>query len=466
MYRFSLPFLLSLLIFTGCSINQKEQLKSSIIIPKKYTQPQLYVNNKWWEQLNDAQLNALIETALQHNRDLKVAIENIKAASALLKQSSVAQTINVDVTASASHSLYNSVDDTDLFSLGLGASYELDVWGRLDSLENASRYDFNVSSQDLQSVAITVSAEVALAWYRLLEQQRQLQLLEKQIVINEQYLQLLISRFNISNIQASDIIQQRQSLVALSGEKELTLSQLKQYKSLLALLLGTDVTNLYPKGTSSFLTAHKNLNQAFNEIPPLYTIGTVNLLERPDIQAAYFRVQANSERVAASISNSYPRISLSASAGTSSTTARDIFKDWFATLAANLTAPLFDGGRREAEVRHQEAKSRAALYTYEQTLLKALKEVEDTQNSLSHQHRYLNTLKEQLTLSLASMQRIRQQYIHANSDFLRLLSAQLNYEQLQRNYLKAERELIEKNIALHRAVASKIIPLPNSGETK
>jgi outer membrane protein TolC len=246
-------------------------------------------------------------------------------------------------------------------------------------------------------------------------------------------------------VRAVDIIHQRQSLAALQGEKEPTRALMKRYQTQLALLLGTDISQL-----------HADLKHSFKPEPVYKAVSSVNLLERPDVKAAFYKLQAVDQRVAAAVANSYPRISLGGTLSTNAVDIDELFKNWFATLAANVTAPLLDGGRRDAEVAQQIAMSRAAMYEYENTLLSALKEVQDMQSALLHQHRYLKSIKEQLRLSLASSRRIRQQYIHANGDFLRLLSAQLNYEQLQRNYLKAHRQLIEYDIALHRSVASKV----------
>ena len=440
MYIVLLSFLL---LLTGCSISQKEPLKSTLTLPKTYTQPQnIHVNHKWWEEFNDLQLNNLIEIALTNNRNLKIALQNLKASAALVKVSASSQAVLLDGTASATRNLQNSSSHKNLFSLGLAASYEVDVWGRLEAQERASQFDYEASQEDLHVIAISISAEVAITYYQLLEQHQQLALLQKQLTINKKYLELLISKFNISHVKAADILQQRQALEALNGERERTLTLFSKYQTLLALLLGTDRSNI-----------DLNLEKTFTTVLSAYSIKTTNLLERPDVKAAYLRVQASSERVSSAISNSYPRLSLGATLSTTSANAEDLFKNWFATLAANLTAPLVDGGRRKAEVEQQEAKSYAALYAYEHTLLKALKEVQDAQSSLWHQKRYLSSIKTQQKLSQESSLRIRQQYIYGNGDYLRLLTAQLNHEKLQRSYLTAHRELIEKNIALHRAVA-------------
>jgi NodT family efflux transporter outer membrane factor (OMF) lipoprotein len=434
------------LLFWGCTSTPNPPQKNSVTLPKAYIQTQnIHVNDAWWKAFNDEQLNGFIETALTNNRHLKAAIQNVKAAQAIIKQTRSLQKIQLEGTATLQRNLQNSSAHSNAFTLGLGASYELDFWGRLDALEQASIYDFNASEEELNTVAITLSAEVALAWYRLLEQYQQLQLLDKQIAINKKYLKLLISQFNISKVRAVDIIQQRQSLAALQGEKEPTRALMKRYQTQLALLLGTDISQL-----------HADLKHSFKPEPVYKAVSSVNLLERPDVKAAFYKLQAVDQRVAAAVANSYPRISLGGTLSTNAVDIDELFKNWFATLAANVTAPLLDGGRRDAEVAQQIAMSRAAMYEYENTLLSALKEVQDMQSALLHQHRYLKSIKEQLRLSLASSRRIRQQYIHANGDFLRLLSAQLNYEQLQRNYLKAHRQLIEYDIALHRSIASKV----------
>ncbi|MCP4378203.1 MAG: TolC family protein, partial [bacterium] len=160
------------------------------------------VPDKWWTVLGDAELNKLIETALKNNLNLIATWDRLAEARATASKSdaSLYPILSGDGSASRTrtetHKGAATVVSpfgrtyTSSFSLGLVASYELDLWGRVRSTSDASALDVLVSAEDLDAAAITLTAEVAQTWYRLLESRRQLKLLDSQIKTSRQVLEL------------------------------------------------------------------------------------------------------------------------------------------------------------------------------------------------------------------------------------------------------------------------------------
>jgi outer membrane protein TolC len=191
------------------------------------------------------------------------------------------------------------------------------------------------------------------------------------------------------------------------------------------------------------------------ELPGLPVLGlpTEVLQRRPDVRSAWRAVQAADARVAVAITDKYPSLGLSASADFTSTRVQDLFDDWVASLAANVVGPLFDAGRRQAEVERTEAVLSQLVNQYSQTVLEALQDVEDALTQEAHQARYLASLQDQLRLARVVRQKTYDRYKRGQFDYLRVLEALRTEQQLEVSELAAQRLLLEHRIDLCRSIA-------------
>ena len=171
------------------------------------------------------------------------------------------------------------------------------------------------------------------------------------------------------------------------------------------------------------------------------------------IISAYKAVQSADRRQAAAIADQYPVISLSAAAETSGSKVHDLFDDWLANLAANVTGPLFDGGLRKAEAKRTRAVLSEKLNDYSQSVLEALQETEDAISQEQYQRQYVESLQKQLALSRDVYERTYQNYLKAKLDYLRVLTALVTMQRLEQSELTARRVLIERRVDLCRSIA-------------
>ncbi|MEW6520508.1 MAG: efflux transporter outer membrane subunit [Thermodesulfobacteriota bacterium] len=404
--------------------------------------------DRWWLALQDEHLHGLISASLAGNLSLRMAWDRLDQAAAVARKSGADLLPGLDGTAELSRRTVKNAgadrDSSSSHTLGLAASYEIDLWGRVRAGRQAAEFDLLASREDLQAAAITLSAEVAASWYQLLEQRQQITLLQEQISINEQYLALVTSQFSNGQARATDVLQQRQILEASRGELITARTSEKLLAHQLAVLLGKAPGDFVPPAAAGPV-----------ELPPLPDTGLpARLMEkRPDIRRAFYQVQAADQRVAAAIADRFPSISLLATAEAGDSSVRDLFDNWLASLAANLSAPLFDGGRRAAEVDRASGAAAEALHSYGQTMLTALREVEDALVAETRQRDFLASLDRQLALSSQSMDQTRERYIYGDMDFLRFLTTILNHQSLQRSRIRAGRQLIDFRISLYRALA-------------
>ncbi len=448
---YSLPLLITAilhaLLLPACSISQHTTTTPITVQEKFSVNGTENLPQKWWLSFHDTELDGLISQSLSGNLNLQGAWDRLDQARAISRQSGSYRFPHLDGTAGLSRTKIQSPGNstsTTSYSLGLAAQYEIDLWGRVQAGFQATEQDVLAAQEDLLAASVTLSAEVASVWYRLIEQRLQLELLNEQITINEKYLDLVTYQFKSGRTAAIDVLQQQQILEAIRGEKIIAAANKKLLRHQLAVLTGHSPGDIQTPTTNDLI-----------DLPPLPDTGlpTELIQRRPDIRKAYFRVKAADSRVAAAIADRYPRVSLVANTETTHSEISDLFDNWLATLAGNLLSPLFDGGLRKAEVERTKAVAKEALHSYGQIILTSLKEVEDALITEAQQRKLMNSLKKQLTLSQQSTNQIRERYVYGDMEFLRFLTAILNHQALQRSQIKARRELIEYRINLCRAIA-------------
>jgi len=429
------------------------------------------VPDKWWTVLGDAELNKLIESALRENLNLIATWDRLAEARATARRSDAGLYPSLTGNGGASRTRTEThkgpggfgaplgTTYTSNFSLGLVAAYEVDLWGRVSSISEAAGLDVMASQEDLDAAAISLTAEVAQTWFRLLEARQQLSLLDSQIETSKQILELVELRFGLGKVPAIDLLQQKQQLESKRAEKVRTDSARQVLVHQLAVLLG--------KAPGKFTPAAGLLPKSLPELPDTGLSADL-IRRRPDVRSAHYRVAAANKRVAAAIADRFPRVSLSVQAGTATTRVRDLFDNWFATLAANLAAPILDGGARAAEVDRNKAVASRQLHGYAQKIVMAIKEVEDALVRESQQRQYIDSLGKQLKLSDEVIAKTRQRYANGDRavDYLRILASLESHQRLQRTVLQARRELIDFRVALYRALAGNAARSANVADDK
>ncbi len=410
----------------------------------------------WWLMLEDDVLNALVTRSLQGNLDLKIMWSRLDAARAQARIAGAGLLPTVEGKAGAGIS-FSQKKTTPLgtetggavpsFLLGVAASYEVDLWGRVRSTRSAALRELKATGETLKAAAVSLSGEVAIAWFSLLESYGQIRLLEQQEKLNRDLLQLVVLRMGYGETGAVDLLQQRQLIESTREMISEAMISARLGKHRLALLLGQPPgSEILPKGSE---------DRELPELPPLPSAGVPSELvqRRPDVRAAYQRVEAANDLVAAAIADRFPRLSLSAGAQVSDDTIKNLFSNWLVNLAANLLAPIFDGGRRRAEVDRTRAVAGEALHNYGKTVLNAIAEVEEALAKERNFLTRLDTLREQLRLSDMVVHRARDNYLNGVDGYLRVLDAMNKHQVLQRSELSLQRRILENRVALCRALA-------------
>ena len=328
---------------------------------------------KWWAVFGDAELDRIMEQAIGENFSLKAYAERFEQAKAVAKLNGadIYPTISAGIgfdenltNANGRPANYNS----EKYSVSLSISYEIDLWGRIRALRDSANYSLQASAEDFEAAAVSLSATVAETWFQLTAKRATLKILEDQHDVNEKYAELTRLSYSGGAADAGDILQQKQQLLSIESEISAAKTEITVLENLLSVLVGK------PPRSEQFPESAD-----LPEMPEFPKTGLPSELieRRPDVRSAYFAVKKADSSLAAAMADRYPKLSLSASGGLGSQDITTLFKTWFVNLAANLTAPIFNGGRNQATVEKNEAEVREALNSYSQKVLTALQETED-----------------------------------------------------------------------------------------
>jgi outer membrane protein, multidrug efflux system len=461
-----IAMLICLIALCSCQSRHQDQVHPPEVLPVRFsTTGKVDMPAKWWESLEDNQLNQLMERALRGNFSLRAAWDRLAQAKASSVKAGAGLWPSLDASggisrtrirtgASSSPTGSGRTTNSSDFSLGLAAAYEVDLWGRVRSSRNAAELDALASESDLRAAAISLTAEIASVWYRLVEQQGQLRLLDEQVATNQKQLSLITLKFRKGQSSAADLLQQRQLVESNRGERVLVKSTMHTLEHSLAVLVGEAPGNF-----------SIDASERLPDIPALPRTGIPAewIRRRPDIRASELRIHAADQRVGEAVANQFPKLTISTRTDSSASHVRDLFDNWLASLAANVVAPILDGGLRRTEVERTRAVVSERVNNYSQVVLTSLKEVEDALTQEARQAEYVESLRSQLELSQKSTKQIQENYIGGAMTFTRYLTTLLSHQKLQRNYLQAQRNLLQYRLDLYRALAgSWSLAVPNS----
>lgn len=443
----------------GCSHGTGD-LRTSVDVPDAFSATGTEsLSAEWWQGFQDEELDALVAEALKGNFELRVVWDRLVQAEAIARKADAPLLPDLDLTAGARRTRQETsagTSDSTLYSVGLAAGYEVDLWSRLRSASRAAWLDVQAQRDAVDTAAITLSASVAITWYQLAEAMGQVRIAREQIRTNEEVLKIVDVRRQKGVAGAADYYRQRQLVAATEAQLIVAEEAVELLQYQLSVLLGNR-----PE------LAWQDASVEFPELPPVPQLGVPAevLLRRPDVRLTYRQVQAADQRLAAAIADQYPRISISASAETPSTTSvRDLFDDWLANLAANALQPLFDADVRKAEVQRQEAVVAERIDLWSQTILAALEDVEGALTRRRQQAQLLENIERQLDLARQTYSRIRESYIKGQVDYIRVLESLQSLQSLERNVVTARRTLIQRYIELYRSIAGPCEP-PEPPET-
>lgn len=329
---------------------------------------------QWQDYFSDPALRELIATALANNRDLRVALLNIDQARAQLGVRRADQFPTLAAAAAGSRAPGSDGAINSSYSAGLTVTaYEFDFFGRVASIKEQALAQVLASAEAAQTVQISLIATVAQTWLNLLADEALLAVSRQALDSRTESLKLV--DLKVEHGAASDF--ERRNAQTLLESARVTLAQQTRQRALdenaLALLIGQPISAVQ----RAQWTANKLGQLAFAELPA--GLPSDLLARRPDLRQAEQLLVASNANIGAARAAFFPRISLTAGAGSASSALSGLFKSgsWGWTLAPQLVLPIFDAGRNQANLDAAKSAREIAVAQYEKAIQNAFREVAD-----------------------------------------------------------------------------------------
>ncbi len=339
------------------------------------------LRGKWWEIYQDPLLSSMEDQLTVSNNSLKAAQAQFNQARALVRSSRAAMLPAVNGSASVIRNSQsdnkptgsNNPDYND-FMLRADASYELDVWGRVRQTVLASRASAQASAADLESVSLSLHAELALDYFQLRALDAERQIIDQTVAAYERALELTTNRYNGGIASAVDVAFAQTQLESARAQSIDIQLRRAQFEHAIATLMG--------QPPSTFSVAMAPLASTLPQLPPGLPSGVLE--RRPDIAAAERRMAAAHAQLGLTRTAYFPTLSLIGTAGAEGSSLGNWLKMasslWSVGPAAVLS--LFDGGRRKAASEQALAVYQRTEALYRETILTAFREVEDNLSTL------------------------------------------------------------------------------------
>jgi NodT family efflux transporter outer membrane factor (OMF) lipoprotein len=405
----------------------------------------------WWHQFGDPVMDQLVNSVLQSNLDVQAAVERVKQAQSITTQRRAVLLPELDATATAADVRQNTPPPLGYVrEAGIGAAlnWTPDVFGgeRLELL--ASEAQLTGRKDAVDQLRLALAANTASAYVDLRWAQSEQKIIQDNIVIRERALRLTQERKQYGLSTQLDVARAQNQLSELQARLPRAASTVQHQLSLIAVYSGRT-----PESVDALVLATPGaIPTPGSTVPQL--LPSQALLRRPDVQEAYAQVQQRAAEVGVSRAERYPKFQLQLTDGllAASYVGLPTLTDNLFSAALNATSPIFNAGRITAEIEQSESRMRESDLNLRQTMLQALKDVEDTRSDLVSTSEQTDRLADALKASDQSLHLSTQLYKGGATGFLDVLTAQEAFLKDSDSLNQAKREHALAAVALYRSL--------------
>lgn len=453
--RFTLSAI-TLVVLSGCQL-APEQKELGLPVPDTYVSDtgQAAAQQLHWQQFfNDEKLQTLISLSLEHNKDMQIAVLNVQRVRGLYQIEDSGLYPSLDFNGGATRQRLPA-DLTSTGEAGISSqysatvgitSYELDIWGKVRNQSEQALQNLYNTELTQYSTQISLIAELANAWLNYATDLQLLELAKETLSSQQESLSLTQKSFDLGATSAITLEQLKSTVATAKVDIATYKRLLKRDKSALDLLVGRPV--------SSDLLPTNSLTNLLDlpEVP----VGLPSdlLTQRPDIKAAEHALLAANANIGIARAAFYPSISLTATAGSTSSDLSGLFDSGSGTwsFVPSINLPIFTMGRNQANLDVAKADQEIAVATYQQKIQNAFRETADALADREGYKEQLDALdmlisSRQLTYDLSKMR-----YEKGADSYLQVLDAQRTWYSAQQQLITGQQAYLASQINLYKAL--------------
>lgn len=460
------PVALIGLLLSGCISLGPDYKEPVVKVPARWSEDSaiaVWPEAGWWKSFANRELDALIEEAGEKNQDLRAAIIRIDQAEASLRIADAALLPTLSGSGSGTRSDRGSSSQsstggtgtaragqagrtvTTTYSATLQGSYALDLFGANKATSQAAAQRLASSRYDRETVALTVVSTVATTYFQVVSLRDRRRFAEQNLRISEQILELLENTARIGTTSNLEVAQQRSSIATQRAQIPALALAERQSLNALAVLLGEPPTGF------DILT--RSLDEL--RIPVVLAGMPSTLLQRrPDLRKSESDLRAANFDLASAHAARFPTIALTLSGGTSSQQLGDMLNTgsmlW--SIAGSLTAPIFQGGRLQAQEDLSEARLRELAETYQKTVITAFQDVENALSATTQNAQQNALQREAYEQAAEALKLAEMRYRVGTVNFQTVLEAQRTIVQTADAVVQSQRDRFTAAVGLYQAL--------------
>ena len=425
------------------------------------TTPQPVTLVHWWQSFRDPILDSLVQLALASNLDLAQAQARIRQARAAKGVAAAGLWPQIDASAlyQRSHSSSATVSPgggvsfgnlgpfTELFQVGLDASWELDIFGGTRRNIEAATADLTAAVEDRRDVLVTLVGEVGTNYLNLRGFQDQIAIAKKNLEAQQKTANITHKRYDAGFVGKLDVANADAQVATTQSVIPLFESQAQAAIYSIGVLLGKE---------PAFLARELARATPIPSTPPQVPVGLPSdlLRRRPDIRRAEAQIHAATARIGVAVADLFPKFNLTGSLGFA---ANDITKigiqnSRFWSFSPSVTWPIFAGGKIRWNIELQKALNEQAFLTYQQTVLTALKDVETALVAYAKEQEHQKALVLAVANNRQAVDLAMTLYVAGKTDFLNVLNAQRSLFATEDALTQSTRTLGTNLVALYKAL--------------
>ena len=375
----------------------------------------------WFDLLSDPELRRLVETALHENRDVRTAvaaIEEFRAQYGVARGDFFPQ-ISLNAQGGRTKTVFGGVGAFTFNQLQATAdlSWELDLFGRIRRSTEAARNDLLAQRENQRKVVLALIGDVATAYLQLRQFDLELAISRRTLDANRETLRLARRRFDQGQISELDVRQFESEVASPAASVALLEGQIAQTENLLSLLIGRN-----PIG----IARGRPLTEVLANVAVPALAPSAMLERRPDVREAEAQLHAATARIGAAKADLFPKLMVTGDYGTYGRDTEDLFTEQgeIYQILGGISIPLFTGGSVGKQVDVARARADQSRLQYEQTVLVALREVEDALAGLRASRNQVAAQQTQVDALRRALHLAELRYRSGASSYLDLLDAQ------------------------------------------
>jgi multidrug efflux system outer membrane protein len=441
------------LLVSGCALTpdyERPELSLPTGWERTTAEQEAIANTPWWDIYDDEVLRALIDRALEQNRDLALALARLQESRYLLSFTRADQFPFLDVFGSAgrgreSKRINPLADTASNFGVGANLSFEIDLWRRYARATEAARAELLASEFGVRNVTISLIAEVADLYFRLQDMNARLEISRRTVEGRFERLEIIQARFDRGIEPEIDVNQAQVQLAVAEASVTLYQRLTAQTEHALRVVLG-EFPGRVPLGPRI----------DFSGVPLSVPAGLPSelLKRRPDVQEAEQLLIAETAEIGVAQALRFPSLSLTSQISVVATDLTDLNSmdagQW--SLAAGIFQPIFNSGRLKAQKEAQSARAEQAQEIYVLTLLEAFREVEDAIVATETFRTEFGARTRQVRAAANALRLSQARYEAGVVDYLEVLDSERTFFDAELRHSQAHRSVLTSFVSLYKAL--------------